>query len=93
MRRQGSENNLRGTRVYLPNHVICTSGERSTKGGRPRTKGCTPVAGRVKDLLDDQVEAVAATTPDTLVARIIIASVCALLLAGNVSLIAGGVWG
>lgn len=51
------------------------------------------MAGRVKDLLDDQVEAVAATTPDTLVARIIIASVCALLLAGNVSLIAGGVWG
>jgi len=93
MRRQGSENNLHGTRVHLPLHVICTSGERSSKGGRPRTKGCTHVAGRVKDLLDDQVDAVAATTPDTLVARIIIASLCALLLAGNVSLIAGGVWG
>lgn len=51
------------------------------------------MAGRVGDLLDERLDAVAATTPDTLVARLIIASVCALLLAGNVSLTAGVIWG
>ena len=50
------------------------------------------MAGRVKDLLDERMDAVAATTPDTLVARIIIAAVCAGLLAVNVGPIAGGLW-
>ena len=44
------------------------------------------------NLLDARVDEVAATTPDTLVARIVIAMVCALLLALNIGASHGAVW-
>ena len=46
----------------------------------------------VANLLDERVDAVAATTPDTLTARIVIAVICALLLALNIGAMHGALW-
>ena len=48
---------------------------------------------RVRSLLDERLDAVAATTPDTLVARALIALVCGTLLGLNVDPGAAAVWG
>lgn len=44
------------------------------------------------NLLDDGVDEVAATTPDTVVARVVIAVICALLLALNIGAAQGAAW-
>ncbi len=48
---------------------------------------------RVRSLLDNRLDAVAATTPDTLVARVVIALVCGTLLGVNIDVIAASIWG
>jgi two-component system, sensor histidine kinase len=48
---------------------------------------------RVKSLLDERLDAVAATTSDTLVARFVIALVCGTLLGVNIDATIAAVWG
>ncbi len=46
----------------------------------------------VANLLDARIDAVAVTTPETMVARIVIGAICGLLLALNIGVIHGALW-
>lgn len=79
--------------VYLPIPVIQSSVERSEDSARLRTRGCALVNVRVRNLVDGRLDAVAATTPDTLAARGVIALICGVLLGINVDATIAVAWG